>query len=69
MDAVVQQLTGRGPCPQPVQCFLAPCSLPGACPGRQVCLDDYCGACNTVCADRAAVCLAVLRIQPGAVCS
>lgn len=68
-DAVVQQLTGRGPCSQVFACFVAPCSLPGACPGRQVCLNDYCGGCNAACADRAAVCQAVLRIQPGAVCS
>jgi hypothetical protein len=68
-EALVQQLTERGPCSQVVACFVAPCSLPGACPERQVCLNDYCGGCNTVCAGRAEVCLAVLRIQPGAACS
>ena len=67
-DAVVQQLTGRGPCPNPAQCFLAPCSLPGACPAGRVCLNDYCGGCNVVCPQRAALCHVMLRLDPTAAC-
>ena len=65
----MQILTSRGPCPAQFACFVAPCSLPGACPGRHVCLNDYCGGCNAVCADRAEVCQAVLRLKPGAACA
>ena len=64
----MQQLVGRGPCRQPVSCFLPTCALPEICPPGKVCLEDYCGGCNVVCAVRAELCHAMLRLKPTAAC-